>query len=672
MRIDYRKWVIFGFIFIALGAFLLFTTDPIVYAGMFVRKARQLYTFFENSIRERIAYFSAALLIPTAFVLFLRKSSWFESPELPVCELEEEKKSRAWMWFLGALVLLFLFWSPYLFKGQDTHIRIMDNLDCHVPQTKILAESGKAFSLSPDTRLDNLTNGLRLSGVDSGYNVMTWLFILFPPFTAYALNDLLVRLIAFFGMYLVLSRYFIPTREERLLPIIIGVSLCFSFIPFYPASGISVAGIPLLLYAFLNLLTHRWRFADYAIIVFFPFYSKLALAGFFIAVALFFIFLVHWIKRKKFHFPYFIGLVVLTLVYCFTHFHLLYSFLDPSFTSHREEIRPLGIDTWKAFKDSAWNFVFDRVNEVSAQHLFVMITIAFAAIVALFKKINSRARLMSGLVLICAGTAMLWGFKYWNGIIPLREKVQLLNAFDFGRFFWLNPPLWYFAFGLALFLIARAFCKKGRTLAMVLITGQILFMFMNYNWEYRYMLGIKSSYAGSANNFRLTWREFFSEPLFKEIADYIGKPKKDYRVVSLGIHPAIAQFNGFYTLDIYTDIYPLEYKKQFSAMIADELPRSEELRRGFDQNAKRLFLLAQDIHGDKIKRGKAFSCGITKYDKDITVNQLNFNVQAFKQMGGQYIFSAVPIMNYAQIGLSLEKVFGSKESPWRIFLYRAI
>lgn len=44
----------------------------------------------------------------------------------------------------------------------------------------------------------------------------------------------------------------------------------------------------------------------------------------------------------------------------------------------------------------------------------------------------------------------------------------------------------------------------------------------------------------------------------------------------------------------------------------------------------------------------------------------------FKEMGGKYIFSAVPIDNAAENHLPLEKVFDSKGSAWKIYLYKVI
>jgi hypothetical protein len=640
-----------------------------------------LYKKFETSYRVKIAYIIATVMTAGTIILLIRNlviARWMNKKQdpavatlapvgsAPVGSSSTGSRPETTLLLLGVFII-FLFWFPYLFRGQDTHVKTFDNLDCHVVHTKVLAESGKAFSLNPNTKLDNFVNGLPLSGVDSGYNVMTWLFMIFAPFTAYALNDLLVRLAAFWGMFLFLRKYIIREEGEQFSRIAFGAALCFSLLPFYPAGGLSVAGIPLVLYSFFNILKRQQKTLDYLLIIVYPFYSKLALAGFFVMAVLFAIFIIDWLREKKINLYYLGGLALMGVGYFFGQFHLIYSFLAPGFTSHREEIRVVGLSTADALNRSIISFIFDRVNEVGAQHLFVMGAAALAIGIALFKKIS--ARLMMWLLITTMLTAILWGFKYWSGVIPIREKYQLLNAFDFSRFYWFNPFLWYVIFALALVIMSKI--KWGKTLATLFIVFQLLYMFVNYNWEYRYLLGIKSSFAGSPLAYSLSYKEYYAENQFKEIREYINKPQQDYRVVSIGMQPAISQYNGFYTLDIYTDIYPLTYKHQFRRIIEKELEKSPLLRKTFDETGKRCFLFAAELSGIKRISGEIFSRGITKKDSGrLKIKNLEINSAALKEMGGQYIFSAVEISNYAQNNLTFEKVFAGKESPWKIYLYK--
>jgi hypothetical protein len=658
----------------------------ILVAGLIVLPVQRIITRFNLKELFQLVWNSLKALVPRNKIIlplvggfFVLLSAWFFyifsfffafafASVVGICFLVTFRQDKKKLLILGVVFVL-LSWAPYLVRGPNTHVKIFDNLDCHIPHTKVLAESGKAFSLNPNTKLDNFLNGIALSGVDSGFNVLTWLFMIFPPFTAYALNDLLVRLVAVLGMVLLLRKYIIKPGQEGHHWIIIGAAVCFALLPFYPAGGISIAGIPLLLYSFLNIRSQEGKPGDFLAIFIFPFYSKLALAGLFIAIALFFLLIIDWVRNKKINLPYLGGLALLTFIYCFTHFHLLYSFLSPGFVSYRAEISTGGVSTAKALKFTIDNFIFDRVNVVGAQHMFVIGAAALAIVVSIVKKVN--ARLMKGLIAVALLTSFIWGFKYWTGIIPLREKLQFLNAFDLSRFYWFNPLLWYLIFALALLIISKI--KFGKAIAFIFIIGQLLYMFMNYNWEIRYLLGIRTSFAGSPRTYSLTYKEFYSEALFEEIHQYINKPKADYRVISLGIPPAISQYNGFYTLDIYTDIYTLEYKHQFRKIIEKELTKNARVKRIFDENGKRCYLFVSDLHGVRGGAGLVFSRGITKDEgQRLKIKNMELNTAALREMGGQYIFSAVEIINHKENNLKFEKAFKSSESPWRIYLYRVL
>ncbi|MGD0652951.1 MAG: DUF6044 family protein [Thermoguttaceae bacterium] len=53
------------------------------------------------------------------------------------------------------------------------------------------------------------------------------------------------------------------------------------------------------------------------------------------------------------------------------------------------------------------------------------------------------------------------------------------------------------------------------------------------------------------------------------------------------------------------------------------------------------------------------------------VDHLDIDTIALRQLGVEYIFSAVEIGNGEQLGLKLEKVFERDDSPWRIYVYAA-
>ena len=157
-------------------------------------------------------------------------------------------------------------------------------------------------------------------------------------------------------------------------------------------------------------------------------------------------------------------------------------------------------------------------------------------------------------------------------------------------------------------------------------------------------------------------KEFYDVELFSEIKEHIGLPQDEYRVASIGLHPAIAQYNGFYTLDSYNNFYPLTYKYQFRKIIEKELAKNKEIRTYFDEWGGRCYLFTAEL-------GKHY---MFKKSSKKKLKTIQLQTDVFKEMGGRYIFSAVPIINEDENKLRLEKEFTTKKSVWKIYLYRVL
>ena len=182
-------------------------------------------------------------------------------------------------------------------------------------------------------------------------------------------------------------------------------------------------------------------------------------------------------------------------------------------------------------------------------------------------------------------------------------------------------------FSLSLLIISKI--KYGKTLVSLLVIGQVLFIFTAYSPEYRHVLGLVNRPHST-----LTFRQFYSEKLFKEIDGYIGKSKKDYRTVNIGIHPGIAQYNGFYTLDVYSNIYSLQYKHQFRKIIEKELEKNARVKWVYDENGKRCYLFVSDLYAIKGMAGVVFSRGITKKkSRHLKVTNMELNTQMILSQG---------------------------------------
>lgn len=103
-------------------------------------------------------------------------------------------------------------------------------------------------------------------------------------------------------------------------------------------------------------------------------------------------------------------------------------------------------------------------------------------------------------------------------------------------------------------------------------------------------LNVNQINNGSGITGYISWESWFSEDLMQEIDDAIGRDKSTYRVAHLGVSPAPALMHGFYTVDGYSNNYPLEYKHRFREVIAPEIEKNEEVRVYFDTWGNRCYL----------------------------------------------------------------------------------
>ena len=101
-------------------------------------------------------------------------------------------------------------------------------------------------------------------------------------------------------------------------------------------------------------------------------------------------------------------------------------------------------------------------------------------------------------------------------------------------------------------------------------------------------------------------------------------PEDQYRVASIGLHPAIAQYNGFYTLDSYNNFYPLTYKYQFRKVIENELAKNKTIRTYFDEWGGRRYIFTDEL-------GKHY---MFKKSSKKRVENLQLRTDVFKEMGG--------------------------------------
>jgi len=91
------------------------------------------------------------------------------------------------------------------------------------------------------------------------------------------------------------------------------------------------------------------------------------------------------------------------------------------------------------------------------------------------------------------------------------------------------------------------------------------------------------------------------------------------------------------------------------------LAKDKTIRIYFDEWGGRCYLFTDEL-------GKHY---MFKKTSKKQLKNLELNMEPFKEMGGRFIFSAVPIMNAEENKLKLNKTFQSKKDVWKVYLYEA-
>ena len=158
-----------------------------------------------------------------------------------------------------------------------------------------------------------------------------------------------------------------------------------------------------------------------------------------------------------------------------------------------------------------------------------------------------------------------------------------------------------------------------------------------------------------------SWKAFYSEELFNDIKNYIGRPTSEYKVASIGLYPSIAMYNGFYCIDGYSNNYQLQYKHDFRKIISKELDKNAGLKEYYDEWGNRCYLFVAQI---------PYEYQITKGDTRV-LTDLELDTTQLKKMGCSYLLSALPIESEKMKGkIEFCEKFEREDIPYSIYLYK--
>ncbi len=547
------------------------------------------------------------------------------------------------------LVMLFFF-LPFFILGKNSYVPMADNFESIIIWLKILTNAD-AYWTGPMHNIDQVMNGIPRALFSFQLNVPAIIIAYAGSWWGYLIDIIIMALSGFWGMYFLLKHHFADKFYNDYL-LIAAVSLLYGLVPFW-SFDLSVSAQPLLFYAFLNLLKKQKKQSSFFIIALFPFFTSLILVGIFDCIVLAAIWLWYSVKNKKISWLFFTGLVLITVFYIIANYQFFYFLFKGGYVSHRAEMQKV---LTKSFGEMLQNFKDITVNlqwhSPALQSMVILPVVLIMLLVFLFRHKNAKQYklfmfLVTGL-LLCNIFYTVYYAHYFEGFFGMLFKIFPLQL---QRFHFLEPFVWYMAFGLCLAWIAYH-VKKGKLIVSVLVLAQLFFIFINH-----------PSAKAIAGKFVIkngpTFNRLTGEEIFKEIDAFISKPKSEYRVASVGMYPSLAQWNGFYTLDGYMVDYPLDYKHQFREIIAAELEKGN-YKTYFDNWGSKCYLYINDVKDNLSDYAK----GRPYYGKGVEQPALNFD--KFLQMGGRYIFSSIPITSSRMI---LLKKFERPEAWYDVYVY---
>lgn len=508
-----------------------------------------------------------------------------------------------------------------------------------------------------DTYIPELFNGTPKEALTVPAPAFLIFYYLFEPSAAFFYSYILIGYISFLGMYICVNKLVnVPW-------ISLFTAILFSMLPFYSVYGLTVMGQPLLFYSFFSLCkkhSFRRNALYYCLIALFSLSSSFALVGV-IDLLLLFVFIVAALYTKKQVLTLIIGWSELLLIYLVTNHNLLAPYFNKSisFVSHRTEF----VSSSTPFLQSYKTMLTEGMYHAASCHKIILycsiaITVGIALLydhfTPLLKKRSVELLLLEGFAIVIAIFYASWHFK---PIVELRNHVGgFFVTYQIDRVYWLYPFLWFLIFAYDLYFVFGVFHNKKTALValslMILLNARHIWIKSTIRVNLKNLTG--SGYSQSSFS---SIRTFFQPELFKQIDEYIGLPKDQYRVVSLGLYPSIPLYNGFYCVDGYSDNYSVCYKHEFRKVISNELEKDAELKKYFDEWGNRVYLFNHEL-----KRNYYIDKNALK-----ELQLFDYDCTQLKNMGCRYVLSSVPIKDSDY--LNYEKEFESPDSYYKVFLY---
>ena len=586
--------------------------------------------------------------------------------------METYKKYRWLLWFFAGLAAVFVFLSAYYILREDAYFMIHDELDDGIFKYVLYAKNlGSGNGFIPEFMGGQERYTITVS---TAWGVLLYKFL--SPYNAFLVMYTIVTLTGYLGVFLLGKEL-----TDNAFASFFAASV-FIYLPFKSMFGLNIVGFALLLWILIKLAKEKGKktIIPFVLLVFYSTGITLAWGGFMAIGVLTPAIIVLLIIRKKVKTN--IGNLIaadaiLIVIQFVTSIDLIKSTFGPNAVlSHREElILNYREDLFALFKEMM--YIGGSHSECCSKVMALSAPILIAGIPVLIYFLNKEKIHQADLIkkkyillVIFYGANVLnslfscfWSYKKF---VEFRQNAGgILKTFQLSRIYWMMPVCWMCVLVLEIAIIldiAKIFFmnpmfKKMRfvgvfpvicALALALVYSRNVYLSSPVYHNLR-LLRFPETYHMDS------WEKYYAENLFDKIDEAIGEDKSEYRVVCVGLDPAVPLFNGFYTLDGYSTDYPLEYKHEFREIIANELDKNDSMKGYFDNWGNRCYLYCAE-----------------KWEGNSDIEELNIDTAILKDMGAKYIFSDGQIGNAEEIGLKqlTDSYFTDNNTEYCIYVYK--
>jgi hypothetical protein len=488
-----------------------------------------------------------------------------------------------------ALVVLLIYLSPNIFFPEEARHLIHDNLDSNVVWYKNLAESGKMFGDNNDL-IDISLGGIPRGCYPSEWNIMHLLYLIFPTQVAYNINSIIMHMVAFFGMLLLIRRYFKRIKNEGVM---VFVALLFSLLPFWPSGGMAIAGQPLLIYSLLNIHFNKSSVFDWLCLIFIPFYSLFALSNLFFIFIVVGLLLIYTLKSKTIHWRLMLALTLFVVATIFAELRLFEMQFIDHFQSHRDNVRTLGTLNIKGLIGvSLLHFIKGQYHFHSLHFPLVFIAIIAAIIGGSLKQrwiiiVSLSVLFLFSVVLVLPS---LNSFEQFFSRSDLLNKVTL-------RFYSLFPVLWFILLAYSLTILDLEKLNIKRMVLFGLCVQLFIQLFSINSKDYQGCDFSENTfyrtYFDTSNDEYSTFKNYYRTDIYSNVKSKIDLTKYS---VCVGISPEVAHYNNIRTIDGYFYYYS---KKHY--LVMKRINAKIDLHKRIDRSGNLSKLVIPDFKGNDMR-----------------------------------------------------------------------